>query len=225
MLVAASVARRFAAVHPPQWMAEAVELGDLSEEALGVWAHVVETLATHFEGGAGLTYWRNECRALGIEVDDQLGPRTPSQVRVGDDVDEWAKQNKRSREIFEEMRQADRRWSTALRRLVMPLAGLSRQYQDEVVMVQDARRVLTELVDAARQHQRHLTPTLVFEEEYQFNLITILKDFDRREAADLLAIALKTPEDENLLADAFDAFAKWLETLQDHTRSLTQTFE
>jgi len=206
-------------------MAEAVELGDLNEEALGVWTHVVETLATHFEGGAALTYWRNECRELGIEVDDLLGPRTPSEVRVGDDVDEWAKQNKRSRAFFEELRQSDRKWSTALRRLVMPLAGLPKAYQKRVDMVQDARRVLSELMDAAREHQRHLNPTLALEEAYQFNLISILKDFDQREAADQLAIALKTPEDENLLNASFNVFAEWLEMLKDHTRRLSETFE
>jgi len=85
-------------MRPPVGVAAAVHSGRLDPKALLAWKLVVEKLGDHFSYGAGVSYWRNKCAKLGIDLDEGfltgMGGKGVSKgfpIKGGDAIEEWVR--------------------------------------------------------------------------------------------------------------------------------------
>jgi hypothetical protein len=90
-------------MRPPVGVAAAVHSGRLDPKALLAWKLVVEKLGDHFSYGAGVSYWRNKCAKLDIDLDEGfltgMGGKGVSKgfpIKGGDAIEEWVRARLRS---------------------------------------------------------------------------------------------------------------------------------
>lgn len=86
-------------LRPPKWIVIAVAEGKLPTKVLAIWKYVVENLGHRFNYGAGIVYWRNKCKKMGIDLGEYMetggGPGSQSvglrnfPIKTGDDIEKW----------------------------------------------------------------------------------------------------------------------------------------
>ena len=133
--LATRVARRYsltilsdARFQPPRQILQGVDSGELPVQCLAIWKYSVEALKDHFSYGAGTAYWRNKCLKEGVELNpkymeaDQGATFGPFKIKSGDQIEDWVKEQMRSKGLYRDGIKVAYEWELELHHFQSDLA-------------------------------------------------------------------------------------------------------
>ena len=146
------------------------------------------------------------------------GAAGPWAVKSGDQIEEWVKANLKSQGFLVELGRSRHDWQLEISSLERELAEAEKLVTDHLAglvagdrvkqrqgwlekaqtklegfkkQMFEAQSELTKLLETANRYDEHLSPTLAFEQQFQFTMLQAQKSFDKKTVIDAVHKALE----------------------------------